>query len=221
MSLVIRKYCAIRDARISVDGKDVFTYKEQGGFKTFIRAAYKNYQTDYPKFFKMDNLSKLGFLSVEILLKGEDILKFHPAEKTGIILTNASSSLEIDEKHFESIKDRRHYFPSPSNFVYTLPNIMAGEAAIRHKIKGENTVLINEHFDPDLVFILVDLAFKSKSLSCCICGWVEQYGNNYESLLFLVGKDKYNSTEDIIFEPSNLANIYKLEQKDGRINKKA
>ena len=218
MALVIRKYCAIKDDLIRVNGQAVFSYEEQDGFKKFSRAAYKHYQTDYPKFFKMDKLSKLGFLSVEVLLKGEDILKLHPVEKTGIILSNASSSLEIDEKHFESIKDREHYFPSPSNFVYTLPNIMAGEAAIRHKIRGENTVLISEHFDPELVFNLVELAFKSKSLSCCICGWVEQYDNNYESLLFLVEKDNNNSVEDIIFEPSNLANIYKLEQKDGRIN---
>ncbi|NQT77313.1 MAG: 3-oxoacyl-ACP synthase [Bacteroidetes bacterium] len=221
MSLVIRKYCAIRDGRIRVDGEAVFSYEGQDGFKKFIRTAYKHFQTDYPKFFKMDNLSKLGFLSVEILLKGEDILKLHPAEKTGIILTNASSSLEIDEKHFESIKDRGQYFPSPSNFVYTLPNIMAGEAAIRHKIKGENTVLINKYFDPELIFILVELAFKSKSLSCCICGWVEQYENNYESLLFMVEKDNNNSAEDIIFEPSNLANIYKRNNEDGRINTKA
>lgn len=221
MALIIRKYCAIRNDLIRVNGQAVFSYEGQDGFKKFSRAAYKHYQTDYPKFFKMDNLSKLGFLSVEVLLKGEDVLKLHPAEKTGIILTNASSSLEIDEKHFESIKDRGQYFPSPSNFVYTLPNIMAGEAAIRHKIKGENTVLISEHFDPELVFNLVEIAFKSKALSCCICGWVEQYENNYESLLFLVEKDKNNSTEDIIFEPSNLTNIYKLEQKDGRINTKA
>jgi hypothetical protein len=110
MALIIRKYCAIRDARISVDGKAVFSYEGQDGFKKFIRAAYKHYQTDYPKFFKMDNLSKLGFFSVEVLLKGEDILKLHPAEKTGIILTNASSSLEIDEKHFESIKTAGNIF---------------------------------------------------------------------------------------------------------------
>ncbi len=167
----------------------VFDDAGQDGFKNFIRAAYRHFDTDYPKFFKMDPLSKLGFMSVEVLLKGEDIAGRHPIEKTGLILTNASSSLEVDEKHQDTIRDRGKYFPSPSNFVYTLPNIMAGEAAIRHKFRGENTVLISKDFDARLIFNIMIWHLATGSLDCCICGWVEQYENNYESLLFLVERD--------------------------------
>ena len=224
MSLVIKKYSSIANKRVRVDGRTVFSDSGGEGYKKFIRAVYKHFNADYPKFFKMDTLSKLGFMSVEVLLNGEDVSGRFPPEKVGLILSNASSSLEVDEKHQETIRDREHYFPSPSNFVYTLPNIMAGEAAIRHKFRGENTVLISEHFEPELVFDICELAFRSGSLDCCICGWVEQYENNYESLLFLIERsDDENeggkSSEDVIFEPSILRKIYKQEN-NGRINRK-
>ena len=225
MSLIIKKYCSITNNRISLDGKAVFSDEGQDSYKKFIRAAYRHFNTDYPKFFKMDPLSKIGFLSVEVLLKNENISDKYPADKIGLILTNASSSLEVDEKHQDTIRDRENYFPSPSNFVYTLPNIMAGEAAIRHGLRGENTVLITAEFDAELIFNITRMAFITDSVDCCICGWVEQYENKYESLLFLVERSEGDeegkiSSEDVIFEPSILLETYKREH-NGRINSKA
>ena len=218
MSFVIKKYCSISNARVRINGREQFSYAGEDGYKKFIRAAYKHFNIDYPKFFKMDTLCKLGFAAIDILLQEEHISDRHAAGKTGIILCNASSSLEVDEKHQDTIKDREQYFPSPSNFVYTLPNIMAGEAAIKHIFRGENTVLITDHFDPELLQTIVEPVFASNTLSCCICGWVEQYKDNYEAVLFLVEDDEateggLKSAEDVIFEASNMMRIYKQEQK--------
>ena len=216
MMLSVTKHILFRQKKVSVDGKVIFAHDGDGAYRDFIRAAYRHFGVDYPKFFKMDSLSKLGFLSVELLLKDTGISGRHEPEKTGLILTNASSSLEIDEKHYSTIRDHESYFPSPSNFVYTLPNIMAGEAAIRHGLKGENVVFITPGFDAETIAGITRMAFKTGALDCAVCGWVEQYGNAYESLLFLVehqdaelGRKK--SEEDIIFEPLNLINIYKAE----------
>jgi hypothetical protein len=215
MTLAIRKYISISKDHIRVNGDEVFSYGGNDGYRKFIRAAYKHFNTDYPKFFKMDTLSKLGFMSVEILLKDLELGKHYAPDRVGLILTNASSSLEVDEKHQDSIRDRLNYFPSPSNFVYTLPNIMAGEAAIRHVLRGENTVLISKGFDARLIHDISSFAFERASVDCCICGWTEQYGNNYESLLFLIEQANGHladlSAEDVIFEPSKLQEIYKQE----------
>ena len=215
MQLTIRKYISISKGRVAVNGKEVFLHEGEEVYRKFIRAAYKHFNTDYPKFFKMDTLSKLGFMSVEILLKGLELSKHYEPERIGLILTNGSSSLEVDEKHQESIRDRDNYFPSPSNFVYTLPNIIAGEAAIRNVFRGENTVLISKEFDAGLIHDITGLAFETASVDCCICGWTEQYGNNYESLLFLIEEREGHlnglSAEDVIFEPSKLHEIYKQE----------
>lgn len=210
--LRIVKHISIKQNLVKVNGNTVFTHESEEGFNKFIRGVYRHFKTDYPKFFKMDSLSKLGFISVEILLK--DLETDISTPRTSCILVNSSSSLEIDEKHQESIADREKYFPSPSNFVYTLPNIMAGEAAIRHKFFGENTVLISDGFDEKLIYDICEQAFITDFTDYCICGWVEQYGNKYESLLFLVERctgDDEGKTEDVIFEPSMLLETYKQE----------
>jgi hypothetical protein len=174
----------------------------------------------YPKFFKMDNLCKLAFLSAEILLKDAELLTKYPSEEIGLIILNSSSSLETDEKHQESISDRVNYFPSPSVFVYTLPNIMTGEIAIRHKIKGENAVLICEKPDPQLIYQQVDELFMRKRASCCIAGWVDAYHEKLSSCLMFVEKEEMvksylKQQEIIIFDPSNIERIFKEAIQDG------
>jgi hypothetical protein len=188
MELLITRYIQLQDHRVLLNGIVEYV-SEVGSVGKFIRSVYRHYNIDYPKFFKMDNLSKLGFLSAEILLQGTDILKKYLGEEIAIILENASSSLESDEKHQESIRDRNKYFPSPSVFVYTLPNIMASEIAIRHKVKGENTVFIFEQFDPEFIDHYVSDLFRNQRVNCCLSGWIECYGDHYQSFLFIIEQE--------------------------------
>src|SRR5512136_1116975 len=150
MELLITRYIQLQDRRVSLNGIVEYV-SEVESVDALFRSVYRHYHIDYPKFFKMDNLCKLAFLSAEILLRDTDILQKYPGEEVAIILENASSSLEYDQKHVESIRDRNKYFPSPSVFVYTIPNIMVAEIAIRHRVKGENAVLILEQFDPGFI----------------------------------------------------------------------
>jgi hypothetical protein len=188
MELFITRYIQLQDRRVLLNG--IIKYvSEARSVGKLIRSVYRHYNFDYPKFFKLDNLSKLGFLSAEILLQGTDILQKYPPEEIAIILENASSSLESDEKHQESIRDRNKYFPSPSVFVYTLPNIMASEIAIRHKMKGENAVFIFEQFDPGFIYHYVSELFRNQRVNCCLSGWIECYGDHYQSFLFIIEQE--------------------------------
>ncbi len=188
MGLFITRYIQLQDHRVLLNG--IVNYvSEARSVGKFIRFVYRHYNMDYPKFFKMDNLSKLGFLSAEILLQGTDILQRYPSEEIAIILGNASSSLESDEKHQESIRDRSKHLPSPSVFVYTLPNIMASEIAIRHKLKGENAVFIFEQFDPEFICHYVSELFSNQLVKCCLSGWIECYDDHYQSFLFIIEQE--------------------------------
>jgi hypothetical protein len=223
--MLITRYCSIKPPVLLFNGSIVLE-QQSSGFAEFPKSAYRRLCIPYPKFFKMDNLSKLAFLSTEILLKDMVIPSFYPSEKIGMILFNASSSLETDEKHQESISDRRNYFPSPSVFVYTLPNIMTGEIAIRHKIKGENAVFIAEKPDARAIFQLVSELFSNSRVSCCITGWVEAYHEKVLSCLMLVENDEVAKSvsghrENIIFDPSNIERIFNEVFKDGRTDGKA
>jgi hypothetical protein len=223
--MIISRYCSINQEQASVN--ETILLKNPGSQQeNLLKILYRHLHIQYPKFFKMDPMSKLAFLSAEILLKDMEVTSRYPLEEIGMILLNASSSLETDEKHQESISDHGNYFPSPSVFVYTLPNIMTGEIAIRHKIKGENAVIISEKLDAQTIFQVVDELFSQKRVSCCITGWVEAYHDRLSSCLMLVENEEMAKSftepdEIIIFDPSNIDRIFKEVLQDGRTDGKA
>lgn len=199
--LGIVKYVHIKNNKVFVDGQEVFSH--QGETKDFLKSAYRHLKPGYNKFFKMDELSRLAFLTAEFLLKDVNI---EDAEKEDIalILLNKSSSIVSDKKHEESIKDESNFFPSPSVFVYTLPNIMAGEICIRHGIKGENALLISENFDATLLDNYIKNLYLANKAKGFIGGMVELSENGYEAFLYLALNQQGLNHNQI-----NINNLYK------------
>jgi hypothetical protein len=187
MDWFITSYCLITERKAVVNDQLRFYQENFLNFANFIKSIYKQEEINYPKFYKMDALSKLGFLSAELVLKASNINRYRE-EEVGVVLTNSSSSLDTDIVHQDSIKDPSNYFPSPSVFVYTLPNIVIGEICIKHKIKGENAFFISETFDAGLIRNCVDEMMKKDRVNACLCGWVELLGDKFESLLVFVEK---------------------------------
>ena len=188
-NLKITSSCIIRHNKIFINDKLDYVKDNYTGFPDFIRSVYRNYKISYPKFFKMDNLSKLGFITSELLLKQDDLLSNYKNDEIGIILSNSGSSIDTDIKYYNTIKDKSNYFPSPSVFVYTLPNIMIGEICIRNKIMGESSFFIFEKFEPDFLSNYVNILFDTSKIKSCILGWVDYENDNYESFLFFAEKD--------------------------------
>ena len=106
--------------------------------KSLLTELYRTYVGDYPKFYKMDGLCKLGFLASELLMRCDHDGQQTEDEQRAVILFNHSSSIDTDQHYLASIQPE-NYFPSPSLFVYTLPNIVTGEIAIRHHLHGETS----------------------------------------------------------------------------------
>ena len=172
----------------------------------FLDSIYDHLSLSYPKYYKMDNLSKLGFLASEILLKSLDLKNKMP-EQTGVILMNANSSLDTDLKYFQSTKE----FPSPALFVYTLPNIMIGEICIRNGFKGENAFFISPDFDASFLTQYVNNLINNNILQSCICGWADLLKDDYEAFLMLVAKEANNDADSLLFDKVNVEKIYRLD----------
>jgi hypothetical protein len=187
METVITSYSHLCDHKVIVNGRIIFYQENISKFADFVKAVFKQEQVTYPKFYKMDAISKLGFLATELVLKEKTIEGYRP-EAVGVVLSNSSSSLDTDIAHNETISNRTSYFPSPSVFVYTLPNIVIGEVCIRHKIKGENAFLISEAFNGKLLYDYVNELFQSERVEACLCGWVEVMGNKCNAMVMLVEK---------------------------------
>jgi hypothetical protein len=110
------------------------------------------------------------------------------------------------------ISDRSNYFPSPSVFVYTLPNIVIGEICIRHGIKGENAFFISEKFEPERLTEYVGELIHSSRSKAVLCGWVDILEKQFESLLFTVEKGsgikKTGERAEVPFTTENINLIY-------------
>ena len=115
---------------------------------------YRRCVGDYPKFFKMDPLSRLGFVASELLL-GEEKPRKQDCEDRAVVLFNRSASLADDLLYQETIQDPGNYYPSPAVFVYTLPNIVTGEIAIRNKYYGETAFYVFEDNDEEAFMAIV------------------------------------------------------------------
>ena len=140
----IQSYIIIQNNEIVLNGTSIFKI-EPTDFVDFSKQAYRNFEMQYPKFFKMDALSKLAFLGSELLLS--PITSTEQENNIALVLANKSSSLDTDVKYQESISDKENYYPSPAVFVYTLPNICLGEISIRHQLKSENSFFIFDVFN--------------------------------------------------------------------------
>tara|TARA_B100000795_G_C22806801_1_gene445523 strand:+ start:7723 stop:8331 length:609 start_codon:yes stop_codon:yes gene_type:complete len=176
----IKSFINIRNGIISFNNTILFE-DDANNFKDFIKKAYKSLDIDYPKFFKMDNLSKLAFVAADVLLNNINI-----DENTAVILSNRSSSLDTDRKHQTSISDAKNYYPSPSVFVYTLPNICIGEICIKHQLFSENSFFIFDTFNPEHLWIQSQYLLKSGKANRVLCGWIDIDDSKYDAFVYVV-----------------------------------
>ena len=156
--------------------------QEGAGHHSLLTSLYKQMIGNYPKFYKMDGLSRLGFVASEILLnaeKGETDVERREEEgerlleERAIIFFNHSSSIASDRNYKESINDKDNYFPSPSIFVYTLPNIVTGEIAIRNHFHGETSFFILPDKDERMMEEILQASCRDAQSKSFLTGWID------------------------------------------------
>ena len=149
---------------------------------SLLTTLYKQMIGNYPKFYKMDGLSRLGFVASEILLNAEkgdtDVERREEEgerllEERAIIFFNHSSSIASDRNYKESINDKNNYFPSPSIFVYTLPNIVTGEISIRNHFHGETSFFILPDKDERMMEEILQASCRDDQSKSFLTGWID------------------------------------------------
>ena len=166
----------IKPGVVENQGTAIFNSSETD-FAPFIREAYKHLGENNMKFYKMDNLCKLGYVAAGYLLKDTN---YRP-EEIGIILANASASLDTDCRHQAIINKEGDKAASPAVFVYTLPNVVLGEICIRHKIQGENTFFVCQQSDTASLEDYARIVMAKGKLRTCIIGWCELLDGHYQA----------------------------------------
>lgn len=160
----------ILDQRKIWEGKEELGEQEGLEHHSLLTTLYKQMIGNYPKFYKMDGLSRLGFVASEILLNAE---KGETDKERAIIFFNHSSSIASDRNYKESINDKDNYFPSPSIFVYTLPNIVTGEIAIRNHFHGETSFFILPDKDKKMMEEILQASCRDAQSKSFLTGWID------------------------------------------------
>ncbi len=181
------KAVLFNDKKTSVRISNNITSQE---INNFLKESYTHLNLGYPKFFKMDNLCKLGVIGVELLYK-ENVKLFERTDKVGLIFQNRSSSLDTDIRHHKGIENNT---VSPAIFVYSLPNIVLGEISIKHRWSSEGVFFVNEEIDFDLLSQYSNILLGNGRTKLNLIGWIDVLQDQYILRLCLV-EDQLTSTE--------------------------
>ena len=177
----ISSYVGIKQNKLCLDGDVIFEVDTTKSLAQFLKDTYMFLGIDYPKFYKMDNLCKLGFLGAEIIDKNQSL-----HTNTALVFANSSSSLDTDRKHQAAINDDG--FVSPATFVYTLPNIILGELSIRHHLQSENMFFITPTFDANTLVEYTKALMQEQSAEHYLLGWIDVDYMSYTAFLCLISQ---------------------------------
>jgi len=180
-------HIAITPKHIVLNGMEMKVLSEGANLLT---AVYRHYINDYPKFFKMDGLCKLGFIASELLLASMDEKRFVARNDRAVVLFNCSGSHETDKLFHSTISTPDNCFPSPSLFVYTLSNIVTGEIAIRNKYHAETGFYVITNLNEEFMDTQAEMAFKDETVRSVLTGWIDYIDeNNFNAHLKVIKKD--------------------------------
>lgn len=139
--------------------------------KEMLTEVYKTKIGNYPKFYKMDMLSRLAFVASELLIGCDEENDDHSNDRA-VVLFNHSSSIIADRQYVKSI-EIDDFFPSPAAFVYTLPNITTGEIALRNGYHGETSFYILVERNEKLMQRVIKSTFIDRDIKSVIGGWID------------------------------------------------
>lgn len=174
----------ITPTRVAVDGHEVPC---QSAGKALLTELYKRMVGDYPRFYKMDLHSRLGFLAAELLLKADDVKDEMAISDCAVVLFGRHGSVVADRNYFRTIATPDDFYPSPERFIYTLPNIVTGEIAIRHQLHAETTFIYLPRYNEPELKHLIQVCARQISSKYLLTGWIDaENDKNYFAKLRLL-----------------------------------
>lgn len=197
--MIVKQYVRITSDTIVLNGMPLCVAAKG---EEMLKEIYRKRIGNYPKFFKMGTLCKLGFIASELLLQQEGDRTFDekgivkPAcgrEDRAVLFFNRSGSISDDKDYQQTIVSGTDSFPSPSLFVYTLPNIVTGEIAIRNRYSGETGFYVLPFRNDEQMWQETAAVFRDRSIRSALTGWLEcEDHDSFEAEVSLV------ATQDLV-----------------------
>jgi hypothetical protein len=202
MELGITTYLSLSHSSLMMNGKTIFENKDDEDLIAFLKTIYSKRIGEYPKFHKMDVLSKVAtILSCELV--EQNILEQN-TDKYAMVFANATSSKTVDMAFQASVAKKN---PSPALFVYTLPNICIGEITIKNKWTGDSIFCLQKNLDFNFFKEQIMAMAVQNNNSHYICAWINEDNEKLDAFLFLV-ESTSEKTLTLPFNEDTLNNIY-------------
>lgn len=187
MKNFITTYCHISGDTCSLNGEVLITL-DKTSEDSWLKQLYRYSGQTYPKFYKMDMLSQIGYLASGLIKSNHSTqLSQYADDDIALVFANRFSSAESDIRFQKSYQEQKA--PSPAMFVYTLPNIVMGEIAIANKWYGENMFAVLPKFDADW-YINYSHILLHTDAKAVLGGWINIVEEKPEAFLFLIEKEE-------------------------------
>jgi 3-oxoacyl-(acyl-carrier-protein) synthase len=135
------------------------------------------FTSDPSRFGRMDLMSRLGLVAVELLDAGLDSLPPRRKQSVGVCLETFTGSLDTDVRFLQT--------PRPSLFTYTLPSMALGEVCIRYQLQGPVLCLVAPEDASDGVLAEATEWLHQGDAEACVCFRSEALDRDVADAVFL------------------------------------
>ena len=104
--LNIRNWVYINDQEAVMNDELKWSFQKEDTADQKLEQLYRSSDVAYPKFFKMDAQSKLGWASAEYVCEGGKVFATNAPEERALVLSNQKSSLDTDEQYQRSLNNQ-------------------------------------------------------------------------------------------------------------------
>jgi len=195
--MIIKSYCRITNHSIIVDGERLPELEKLmmgHNVGEDLDKVYTQLNVGYHNYDKMDDYSKLGFITAELLMRHNGYHVEQEKTDMGLFIYSRSGCLGADYTFVRVIEDLT---VNEWAFERVVPNAICSDISCRHKICGEMGVFLSDGFIYEQFFRTAYGLFQTEpGLNTLLAGYVECYGGYVSSLLCLLGRPSDDSLVD-------------------------
>jgi len=173
---------------------DLEKYMMGHNVREYLDRVFAHMDMDYPSFRKLDDYSKLGLITAELLMKhnGYDVSREKP--DMGIVIYSRSGCLGAD---CNLVGVMEGLTVDDQAYMRSIPNAICSDIACRHKIGGEMGVYLSDEFIYEHFFrTCFGTLLSDSELNTLLAGYVECYEGYVSSLLCLLTRSSQDPPMD-------------------------
>lgn len=145
---------------------------------------FSSLKVDFPHYKNMDDYSKLGFITAELLMKHNGYDPAANKPDMGLFIYSRSGCLGAD---YNLVRVMEGQCSDDQAYKRSIPNAVCSDIASRHHIEGEVGVFLSDGFIYEQFFRTCFGALETEpSLNTLLAGYLECYGGYASSLLCLL-----------------------------------